>query len=93
MDNKTLIDKIAADIGSSPEVVEQLMATLSSVVGEAAADLDSVVLPGFGVFEPKKRLERMALHPASGTRLLVPPKIILSFRPATSLKQKIRNGK
>ncbi|MDE5673785.1 MAG: HU family DNA-binding protein, partial [Muribaculaceae bacterium] len=54
-------------------------------------DLDSISVPSFGTFEPRKRLERVALHPASGKRLLVPPKIVLTFKPSVLLKQKTRN--
>ncbi|MDE6577306.1 MAG: HU family DNA-binding protein [Muribaculaceae bacterium] len=92
MDNKTLIDKLAKELNVTNETVSSLMEGLANVIGECASNLDSVSLTGFGSFEPKKRLERVAVHPASGKRLLVPPKIVLTFRPSTSLKQKIRHG-
>ena len=93
MDNKTLTERLSKDLDVSVEEVESLIEGFAKVIGECALNLDSVTLPGFGAFEPKKRLERVAVHPATGTKLLVPPKIVLSFRPATALKQKIRNGK
>ncbi|MDE6442935.1 MAG: HU family DNA-binding protein [Muribaculaceae bacterium] len=93
MDNKTLTERLSKDLDVSVEEVESLIEGFAKVIGECALNLDSVTLPAFGAFEPKKRLERVAVHPATGTKLLVPPKIVLSFRPATALKQKIRNGK
>ena len=52
---------------------------------------DMVSMPGFGTFEPKKRMEREAVHPSSGKRILIPPKLTMVFKPSTLLKQKIRN--
>lgn len=93
MDNKTLADTLARKLEIPRAEAEGLIRTLAGVVGERGADLDSVCIPSFGTFEPRKRAERVALHPATGVRLLVPPKITLAFKPSVSLKQRIRNGK
>lgn len=74
------------------DTVVSLMEGLTGVVGECGSALDTITVGGFGTFETKKRLERVALHPASGKRLLVPPKIVMSFKPSASLKQKVRKG-
>ncbi len=92
MDNKTLIDTLSKRLDISREAVTTLIDGLAEVVGECGAQLDTVSVQGFGSFEPKKRLERVALHPASGKRLLIPPKIVLNFKPSVSLKQKVRKG-
>lgn len=90
MDNKVLIDTLSARLGTSNETVVSLIEGLIEVIGDKASDLDSISITGFGNFEPRKRIERVALHPANGHRLLVPPKITLSFKPSPLLKQKIR---
>lgn len=92
MDNKTLVDTLSKNLDISRDTVVSLIDGLSAVVGECGAGLDSVSIPSFGTFEPRKRVERVAVHPASGKRLLVPPKIVLSFKPSPMLKQRIRNG-
>lgn len=92
MDNKTLVDTLSKNLDISRDTVVSLIEGMTKVVGECGSSLDNVVIPGFGTFEPKKRMERVAVHPASGKRLLVPPKIVLSFRPSPLLKQKVRNG-
>lgn len=90
MDTKTLIEKAAAkstlDAVQGREVVEAFGALLA----EKGAELDSVAVPGFGVFEPKKRLERVNVHPSTGKRMLLPPKIIMAFKPSALLKQKLK---
>lgn len=92
MDNKTLIDRIAQGTGRSREEVQSMMDTLTKLVGAAGADMDTVSIPSFGQFEPRKREERTATHPSSGARLLLPPKIVLSFKPSALLKTKIRES-
>lgn len=92
MDNKTLIDTLARKLNISRETVTALVDGITSVVGECGSGLDSISIAGFGTFEPKKRVERVALHPASGKRLMIPPKIVLSFKPSTALKQKVKKG-
>lgn len=92
MDNKTLIDTLSKELNVSRETVMDLIDGLSDSIGECGSELDTVNIVGFGSFEPKKRVERVALHPASGKRLLIPPKIVMTFKPATALKQEIRKG-
>ena len=52
-------------------------------------NLDSVAIPSFGTFEPRKRIERIAVHPSSGKKLMVPPKIVMNFRASQILKQRV----
>lgn len=92
MENRTLIERIARDIDRPREDVQKLIDALADVVGTQGADMDSISIPSFGTFEPKKRAERVAVHPSTGVRLLVPPKIVLTFRPSALLKQKVREA-
>lgn len=89
MDNKTLIDKIVADTGVARDNVQTVISAFCNVLGEKCVDMDTLIVPGFGQFEPKKRKERLTVHPSSGKRLLVPPKLVIGFRPSAILKGKI----
>lgn len=90
MDNKTFIETLGKRINAGKEETSEMLASLCKVIADAALDGDSVTFPGFGSFEPRKRLERIAVHPGSGKRMLIPPKISLTFRPSTLMKQKVR---
>lgn len=92
MDNKTLLENLSNRLDISRETVATLIEGLSGVIGDCGASMESVTVASFGTFEPRKRLERVALHPASGRRLLVPPKVVLTFKPSSILKQRIKNG-
>ena len=51
-----------------------------------------VAVPSLGSFEPKKRMERITMHPSTGRRILIPPKLSVTFRPSTMLKLKVRQS-
>lgn len=91
MDNKTFINTLAEKLDREPEEVSLLIHMLGETIAECVRDGDSVTIPSFGSFEQKKRLERVTVHPSTGRRILVPPKLSLVFKPSTLLKQKVRN--
>ena len=53
---------------------------------------ESVSVAGFGSFEVKKRLERIMVNPSTGQRMIVPPKLVLNFKPAASIKDELKKG-
>lgn len=90
MDNKALVEILSKRMNRNPEDVERLLDAFISAVRSRCGELDSVAIPGFGTFESKKRLERVSVNPATGKRMLIPPKITLSFKPSALLKNKLR---
>ena len=92
MDNKTLIDILSKRLETTTDTTTRLIDGLAGCLGECVSNFDTVQLPGFGTFEAKKRMERVAVHPATGKRLLVPPKIVINFRASSNLKQRVNNG-
>lgn len=93
MDNKTFIEILSKNLDISTDTVAGMIENLAEVVGQCGADMDAISISNFGVFEPRKRQERIALHPASGKKLLVPPRISLAFKTSPALKQRINDGK
>lgn len=90
MDNKTLVENIAARTGMSTDNVGKLCAAMADTIAQCSMDMDTVAIPSFGNFEPKKRQERISVHPATGKRLLIPPKIVMGFKPSAILKSQLR---
>lgn len=91
MDFKTLIDKIAERTDIPTQEVVRLNSALADALANILMEGDSVAIPAFGNFESKKRMERISVHPASGKRLLVPPKIVASFKPSAILKSRLKD--
>jgi len=90
MDNKKLVDTLATNLGRSSKDVSKLLEAFADVLRTRCGDMDSVFVPSFGTFEPKKRNERVMIHPSSGRRMLVPPKVALSFKVSKVLKSKLK---
>lgn len=66
--------------------------TLIEAMGHHFENGESVVANGFGTFEVRKRLERVIINPASGQRMLVPPKLVLGFKPSSVIKDQYKKG-
>lgn len=90
MDNKQLQEIIAKRMGRNSGDVTKLLDAFVTIIKERCGELDSIAVPGFGTFEGKKKLERIVVNPGTGKRMLVPPKITLTFKPSTLLKSKIK---
>lgn len=90
MENKKLVETVATNLGRTTEDVNKLLEALANVLRTRCSELDSVFVPGFGTFEPKKRNERVMVHPSSGKRMLVPPKIVVGFKVSRVLKAKLK---
>ena len=93
MDNRNFVDVISKKCAIPAEDVQRNIDNFVTLIIKAAENNDSVALPGFGTFESRKRAERISLHPVSGKRLLIPPKIILGFKPSAVLKNKLNNSR
>lgn len=89
MDTKTLLERVSARAAISRDMAAELLDVFAITMSERLSDGDSVAFPGFGTFETKKRAERINVHPSSGKRMLIPPKIVVSFKPSALLKQKL----
>ena len=90
MDNKKLVETMANNLGRTTEDVNKLMEAFASVLYARCSDMDSVAVPSFGAFEPRKRNERVLRNPATNKRMLVPPKIVVGFRVSKVLKSKLK---
>lgn len=89
MNNKEFIAELARRTGVNAREAQQRVRILAQTVTETLCEEDVVQVVGFGIFETKKRLERVLVNPTTGQRMLVPPKIVVSFKPSASMKNKI----
>ncbi|MCM1370114.1 MAG: HU family DNA-binding protein [Candidatus Amulumruptor caecigallinarius] len=89
MDSKTFIRQLTIKTNLSEEKVSRMIDALEDLFADTVVEGDSVAVPSFGNFESKMKVERITTHPASGKKLLVPPKLALIFRPSSIFKQKV----
>ena len=81
---------MASRTGFSAKATQTLVNNIVNAMGDAFQEDNAVLVPNFGVFETKKKMERIMVNPASGQRMLVPPKLVLNFKPNQTLKEKLK---
>ena len=92
MNNKDFIAELAQQMGYSVEDTQRFVNSIVEAMGDHFQENDNVVIPTFGTFEVKKKLERVMVNPSTGQRMLVPPKLVLNFKPNVSWKERVKNG-
>lgn len=92
MDNKTFLEKVGRSSELESKTCKAFLDTLTELMEATIAAGDTISIPSFGNFEPRKRNERMMSQP-NGRRLLIPPKLVVNFKPSTILKDKVNNIK
>lgn len=89
MNNKefieTLADRVGLDTKDTQRFVENLMDSLATRLED-----EELTISGFGTFEVKKKNERVIVHPSTGNKMLVPPKLVLTFKQSSTLKNKTK---
>lgn len=90
MNNKDFINAAAAQSDIPAKEVQKHIHTLIGLLGEKLDDGHILAIQGFGNFEVKKKLERIMVNPATKQRKLIPPKLVLTFKPSTVLKEKLK---
>ena len=90
MNNKQFLTELSGKYQMSPEMTTGQVQTLIGVMENLWKNGDSVSLSGFGVLEVKKKNERVSVNPTTGVRMLIPPKLVLTYEPSTILKEKLK---
>ncbi|MBQ7443613.1 MAG: HU family DNA-binding protein [Bacteroidaceae bacterium] len=90
MNNKDFITTLSRQCRFTTRVTQQLV---DALVGQMSAHLEDgtpVTINTFGTFDVKKKLERVVVNPATGQRLMTPPKLVVTFKAGASLKDYIQ---
>ncbi len=93
MNNKEFISTLAARTGYDQKDTQKLVNNVITAMSDVFVEDNSVIVPNFGVFETKKKMERVIVNPSTGQRMLVPPKLVLSFKPNQTWKDKLKGGR
>lgn len=93
MNNKEFIAEMSQQMGYSNADTQRMLNNVVNAMSDCFQENDSVVITNFGTFEVKKKLERIMVNPSTQQRMLVPPKLVLSFKPNTAWKEKLKTGK
>lgn len=92
MNNKDFISRLAQRTGYTQAPTQRMVTNVIDAMSDGFQDGDSLAIDGFGLFEVKKKMERIMVSPATQQRMLVPPKLVLAFKPIASWKERIKKG-
>ncbi len=90
MYNKEFTSELAERLGYTIKDTAELIGSLLSDMVQELEEGNVIAVQGFGSFEVKKKAERISINPASKQRMLVPPKLVLSYKPSNTLKDKFK---
>lgn len=90
MNNKDFINRISSRLEMSAKDVQRLTNVFITEMAEKLDEGNTLTIQGFGSFEVKKKLERIVNNPTTKQRMLVPPKLVLSYKPSPILKDKLK---
>lgn len=88
MNNKEFISELSEKTGMGTRDVTSLVNGVVSLITDELVEENTVSISGFGNFEVKKKLERVVVNPSTKQRMLIPPKMVVSFKPFNTLKDK-----
>lgn len=90
MTNQELIAALAKRLSWTQRQTSEVLEATVSIINSNLEENNSVNIQGFGLFETKKKAERISVNPVSKQRFLIPPKITLSFRPGQTIKENLK---
>ena len=92
MNNKSFIAALSQRLGYTQDDTQKMVNTIIDSMNTCFQGGDVLSIPKFGTFEVKKRMERILINPGTKQRMLVPPKLVLNFKPIAAIKEKLKSG-
>lgn len=86
MNNKEYISELSHRCGYSLDDTQKLIRSVIESMALQFDDGNNVQVEDFGTFEIKKRMERIIVNPSTGQKMMVPPKIVIGFKPIFLVK-------
>jgi len=90
MNSSELVVLLAQRLQLSKAEAGKRMDETTAIITAELVKENIVSIMNFGTLEVRKRQERISIHPNSGKKLLVPPKLIVRYRVSVSLNKKIK---
>lgn len=90
MNNKEFIQSLSKRTEMKADECQRIVKSVFDTTTAMLQDNETVNISRLGTFEVKKRLERVIVNPGNGQRMLVPPKLVVNFRPVSSVREKLK---
>ena len=90
MNNKDFTSELSKRLGCTMKDTSELVSFLINEMSEQLQNNNQISIQIFCSFELKKKAERISVNPTNKQRMLVPPKLVLTYRPSNLLKDKFK---
>ena len=92
MNNKSFIQELSQRTGFKQEETQRMVFDVIDAMNDRFQEGENVSFSNFGTFGVKRRLERIVVNPTTHQRMLVPPKLVLGFKPISAIKKVLKQG-
>jgi DNA-binding protein HU-beta len=90
MNKGELVSSIAKVTGLPKTKVNEVLSAMEDSIVKALKKGEKVALAGFGIYSVVKRKARKGINPKTREEIKIPAKKVPTFKPAKSLKEKIK---
>jgi nucleoid DNA-binding protein len=87
---KEIVKTISDEIGLTQLKTKEIVQKTFDAIVETLVEERRIELRNFGVFEVKKRAARKARNPRTGTKVFVPEKFVVTFKPGKEMEERVR---
>jgi DNA-binding protein HU-beta len=91
VNNKELVAELARRLGKTQKEIGSLLAIATDAMVGAMNEETLLSIQGFGSFEVRKKQDRILINPVTKQRMVIPPKLSLTFKVGTTYKNKLKN--
>jgi nucleoid DNA-binding protein len=86
---KDLAKKIAEAMGINQLLALEIVQMTFDGIIETLVNEGRIELRNFGVFEVKQRQPREARNPRTGDKVMVPPRLVVTFKPGREMEERV----
>jgi integration host factor subunit beta len=89
MTKKEMAKAIAEEMGLTQGQAREVVQRVFDGITETLLNEGRIELRNFGVFEVKKRKPRKVRNPRTGENVLVPAKLVVTFKPGREMEERV----
>ena len=89
MTKKEMAHTIAEETNLPQTLVKEIVQRLFDGIIDTIEKEGRIELRNFGVFEVKKRKPRQARNPRTGEKVMVPAKLVVTFKPGLEMEERV----
>ena len=90
MNNKEFLSQYSKNTGEAVRDAQQTSDEIVGIITQLLEDGDTIVVPGFGTLEVRKKMERVVVNPTTHQKMLVPPKLVVNFKSAPNFTARMQ---